>query len=152
MPSSCARLVVAALAVCGLMAGAAGAQPLSIERFGSFHVGGRLVEVTGKPVIEFTPTVGGAPLRIDPNGTYLVGRIYAQVMEPAPRRGAVPLMLWHGGGLTGACWETTPDGREGWQHFFLRRGWATWWSPTRWNAAAPAGCASPRRPAACPSR
>jgi hypothetical protein len=32
-------------------------------------------------------------------------------------------LLWHGGGLTGACWETTPDGREGWQHFFLRQGW-----------------------------
>ena len=31
--------------------------------------------------------------------------------------------MWHGGGLTGATWETTPDGREGWQHFFLRRGW-----------------------------
>jgi len=33
------------------------------------------------------------------------------------------MLLWHGGGLTGVTWETTPDGREGWQNFFLRRGW-----------------------------
>jgi pimeloyl-ACP methyl ester carboxylesterase len=32
-------------------------------------------------------------------------------------------VFWHGGGLTGACWETTPDGRPGWLHYFLRRGW-----------------------------
>ena len=116
-------MVVAAL---GIMAGVAQAQPLAIDRFGSFHVGGRLVEVTGKPVIEYTPTVGGAPLRIDPNGTYMVGQMYAQFMVPAPLRGTVPLMLWHGAYLTGVTYETTPDGRDGWQHFFLRRGWATY--------------------------
>lgn len=31
-------------------------------------------------------------------------------------------MLWHGGGLTGACWEDTPDGRFGWQSAFLSHG------------------------------
>ena len=126
MRSSCKRVAVAVLAAIGLSAGAAVAQPLAIERFGSFHVGGRLVEVTGKPVIEYTPTVGGAPLRIDPNGTYMVGQMYAQFMAPAPQRGTAPLMLWHGAYLTGVTYETTPDGREGWQHFFLRRGWATY--------------------------
>jgi len=49
--------------------------------------------------------------------------MYAQYMVPAERRGRAPVLMWHGGGLTGATWETTPDGREGWQHFFLRRGW-----------------------------
>src|ERR671916_2643419 len=33
------------------------------------------------------------------------------------------LLLWHGGGLTGVTYETTPDGREGWLTYFLRRGW-----------------------------
>lgn len=97
--------------------------PISLARWGSFHVGGREVRVEGAPVREVLYTPGSAPARLDPNGTYLVGGMYAQFMEPEPRRGAVPLMLWHGGGLTGACWETTPDGREGWQHFFLRQGW-----------------------------
>lgn len=99
------------------------APPLCLARWGSFHVGGREVVVAGQAPREVTFTPGSAPALLDPNGTYLMGAMYAQVMEPAPLRGAVPLMLWHGGGLTGACWETTPDGREGWQHFFLRRGW-----------------------------
>lgn len=47
-------------------------------------------------------------------------------MIPAECRGRFPLLLWHGGGMTGACYETTPDGREGWQDFFLRSGWAVY--------------------------
>lgn len=117
---------ISALVVASGLAGVAQAQPLTIERFGSFHVGGQEVEISGKPVIEYTPTVGGAPLRIDPNGTYMVGQMYAQFMVPQPVRGTVPLMLWHGAYLTGVTYETTPDGREGWQHFFLRRGWTTY--------------------------
>jgi pimeloyl-ACP methyl ester carboxylesterase len=31
-------------------------------------------------------------------------------------------LLVHGGGMTGACWETTPDGRPGWLQAFLRAG------------------------------
>ena len=99
--------------------------PVALARWGSFHVGGREVRVAGEAAREILFTPGSAPAILDPNGTYLVGAMYAQVMEPAPRRGAVPLMLWHGGGLTGACWESTPDGREGWQHFFFRQGWET---------------------------
>jgi pimeloyl-ACP methyl ester carboxylesterase len=113
----------AALALVTLQAAA---QPITLERFGSFHVGGRQVEISGKPIIEYTPTVGGAPLRIDPNGTYLVGQMYAQFFLPAGARGQAPLMLWHGAYLTGVTYENTPDGREGWLHFFLRRGWPTY--------------------------
>lgn len=98
---------------------------ISLARWGSFHIGGHEVRVEGEAPREVLFTPGSAPAMLDPNGTYLVGAMYAQFMVPAPRRGVVPLLLWHGGGLTGACWETTPDGREGWQHFFLRRGWET---------------------------
>jgi pimeloyl-ACP methyl ester carboxylesterase len=97
--------------------------PITLARWGSFHVGGHETRVAGEPPREVLFTPGSAPARLDPNGTYLVGGMYAQFMVPEPCRGAVPLMLWHGGGLTGACWETTPDGREGWQHAFLRHGW-----------------------------
>jgi len=27
---------------------------------------------------------------------------------------------------TGVTWETTPDGREGWLNYFLRKGWAVY--------------------------
>jgi len=108
-----------------MMAASANAQqpPVQLERWGSFHVGGREVVISGQPVREVVFSPGGVPARVDPNGTYLMGAMYAQYMIPANPRGQAPILMWHGGGLTGVTWETTPDGREGWQHFFLRRGW-----------------------------
>jgi len=38
----------------------------------------------------------------------------------------MPLLLWHGGGLTGVTYETKPDGGEGWLNFFIRQGWDTY--------------------------
>ena len=49
--------------------------------------------------------------------------MYVQYFLPANRRGAVPLLMWHGGGLTGVTYETTPDGREGWLNWFVKQGW-----------------------------
>jgi len=117
-----------ALAVAMLLTGAAAAEepPLALAKMGSFHVGGREAVVAGKSVREVTLVPGSVPVRVDPNGTYQVEQLYVQYAVPQPQRGAVPLLLWHGGGLTGVTWESTPDGREGWQQFFLRRGWAVY--------------------------
>ena len=101
----------------------AGDAPIVLRGMGSFHVGGRLVELSGLPVREMQLNPGSVPVRLDPNGVYQVEQMYAQYFLPQERRGKVPLLMWHGGGLTGVTYETTPDGREGWQHFFLRRGW-----------------------------
>jgi len=90
---------------------------------GSFHIGGREVEISGKPVKEIALTPGGVPATIDPNGKYLIEAMYVQYFLPANRRGAVPLLMWHGGGLTGVSYETTPDGREGWLNYFIKQGW-----------------------------
>jgi hypothetical protein len=90
---------------------------------GSFHVGGRLVELSGLPVREMQLNPGSVPVRLDPNGVYQVEQMYAQYFLPQERRGKVPLLMWHGGGLTGVTYETTPDGREGWLNWFVRRGW-----------------------------
>jgi pimeloyl-ACP methyl ester carboxylesterase len=38
----------------------------------------------------------------------------------------MPLLLWHGGGLTGVTYETKPDGGEGWLTMFIRNGWDTY--------------------------
>ncbi len=88
--------------------------PYALRDMGSFHVGGRDVEITGKPVKEVVFTPGGVPAKVDLNGTYSVEAMYVQYFLPANRRGAVPLLMWHGGGLTGVTYETTPDGRAGW--------------------------------------
>lgn len=90
--------------------------------FGSYTVGGRNVQVSGqaKREINFTPT---ASFLYDPNGTFAIEHLYVQYFVPAARNGAAPVILLHGGGLTGAMWETTPDGRPGWLHGLLARGY-----------------------------
>jgi len=100
--------------------------PLSLSAMGSFHIGGREAVVAGKVVKEVTLVPGSMPVRVDPNGTYQVEQLYVHYAIPAPLRGKAPLLLWHGGGLTGVTWESTPDGREGWQQYFLRQGWAVY--------------------------
>lgn len=39
---------------------------------------------------------------------------------------AAPLLFIHGGGATGACWRTTPDGRVGWADMLAERGHECW--------------------------
>ena len=75
---------------------------------------------------EVTFTPGGVPAKVDPNGTYQVEQMYVQYFLPANERGAYPLLMWHGGGLTGVTYESTPDGRDGWMNFFIRKGWDTY--------------------------
>jgi pimeloyl-ACP methyl ester carboxylesterase len=68
-------------------------------------------------------TQGGEKRRMDPNGDHITGQMYVQAyLQEAPRH-PYPILLWHGGGMTGANWETTPDGRPGWLHYFLQAGY-----------------------------
>jgi pimeloyl-ACP methyl ester carboxylesterase len=115
---------IAAAAV--LLAGCASQGGLNIKEMGSFHVGGREHTVSGKPVrtVMFTP--GGAPAKVDPNGVYQVEQMYVQYFVPANGRGTLPLLMWHGGGLTGVTYETTPDGRPGWLQYFIGQGWTVY--------------------------
>ena len=80
-------------------------------------------EISGKPVKELVLGAGGVPAKIDPNGLYQVEQMYVQYFLPQNRKGKYPLLMWHGGGLTGVTYETTPDGREGWMNMFIRKGW-----------------------------
>ena len=113
----------------GVAAGAACAQsnePILLRGMGSFHIGGRVIEITGQPIKEVVFTPGGVPAKMDPNGNYQVEQMYVQYFLPQNRRGRLPLLLWHGGGLTGATYETKPDGGEGWLTYFIRKGWDTY--------------------------
>lgn len=87
-----------------------------------FHIGGEVVRSSGLPSRSI-PTIRGNPDRlVDPNGDYAVGQLYVQGFLLETPKAPCPLQLWHGGGLTGVCWETTPDGRSGWLNYFLRHG------------------------------
>lgn len=85
-----------------------------IAEQGSFFVGGRTVTAPG----EYDPTVD---TMTDIGQTFQVDRLYAYFQIPVHPR-ALPLVFIHGGGGTGVVWESTPDGREGFQTLFLRRG------------------------------
>lgn len=121
---------------------------IRLRDFGSFHVPGHDIEVTGADVTERVLAKGGVPIRIDPNGTTAVGQVYVQYFLAEPQNGRPPVLFIHGGSLTGVTWETTPDGREGWLGWFLRHGWDCYnldavergragWSPLAAEFAAP---------------
>lgn len=100
--------------------------PICLREMGSFHVGGRQVQLSGRESYQRVMSEGGEPIRLNPNGTYVVEQMYVQYFLPQQSNGKGPLVLWHGGGMTGAAWETTPDGREGWVNHFVRQGWDTY--------------------------
>ncbi|MFD4819634.1 alpha/beta fold hydrolase [Peribacillus butanolivorans] len=98
-------------------------ESMILKEFGSFHIGGREFEISGKPVKDLLLSKGGVPALVDLNGVYQVEQMYVQYYLPENIHGKHPLLLWHGGGMTGATFETTPDGREGWLHYFIRKEW-----------------------------
>lgn len=95
---------------------------LQVKEIGSFHVGGRACTLTAQPVRELSFTAGGPVIRSDSNGDIEVEQMYVQYVRLERPLARHPLLLWHGGGLTGVTWETKPDGAPGWQMFFLRAG------------------------------
>jgi pimeloyl-ACP methyl ester carboxylesterase len=98
---------------------AAKSNPIIIESQGSFAVGGTVVTAPGT----FDPIAQGAynPAGVDPAGQTLHGdHASISYQIPADAR-KLPLVFWHGHGQSSRCWETTPDGREGFQSIFVRR-------------------------------
>lgn len=102
-------------------------EPLVIQDQGSFAVGG---------VIASAPGTFDAMKPLQPAGqTFHGDHLYAFYQLPvAPRK--LPIVMWHGAGQFSKTWETTPDGREGFQNIFLRRRFATYLidQPRRGNA------------------
>jgi pimeloyl-ACP methyl ester carboxylesterase len=113
--------LIAGLTMAGFGA-PSGASALNVSQIGGFHVGGRTASVSGLPVADiFVPGVP-FPLKDDPNGDYKVDQMYVQYVKLAKTKAKYPLLFIHGGGMTGVTYETTPDGRPGWQTYFLEHG------------------------------
>jgi hypothetical protein len=105
----CRLVLVLALSLAEGSALAQTKDPIVLRDMGSFHLGGRLIEITGQPIKEVVFTPGGVPAKMDPNGKYQIEQMYVQYFLPKDRKGRLPLLLWHGGGLTGVTYETKPD-------------------------------------------
>lgn len=90
--------------------------PLVIQSQGSFAVGGTVIVNPGT-FDPLDPTPAGQTFHGDH------ARVFYQI--PAKAR-PLPLVFLHGAGQFSRCWETTPDGREGFQTLFLRRRFAVY--------------------------
>lgn len=85
--------------------------PLILQAQGSFYVGGRSEQQTREEL-------GG----ICPDGHVTVDQMYVRYMVPQIVTSDASFVLIHGMHLTGKCWETTPDGRMGWDEYLVRKG------------------------------
>ena len=118
-----AAIIVSASAMAG---GNGKPAPLIIQEQGSFAVGGTVISNPGT----------FDPYKLTPEGqTFHGDHAYVFYQIPVNAR-KLPLVLWHGAGQFSKTWETTPDGREGFQNIFLRRGFAVYVidQPRRGNA------------------
>ncbi len=80
--------------------------PLTIAKQGWFFVGGKI-----------DPKLPGSPF---------VDQMYIEYQVPQNQTRPFPVVMIHGGGQTGTNFTGTPDGREGWAQYFLRRGYAVY--------------------------
>lgn len=100
--------------------------PIVIRQQGNFAVGGSVVSTPGT----YDPSTQG------PQGQTHHGD-HAQVTYQIPVDArALPLVFLHGSGQSSKTWGSTPDGREGFQNIFLRRGFPVYLleQPRRGNA------------------
>lgn len=91
-------------------------EPLIVQEQGSFFVGGNV-------------------LKDSKGNLYHADHAYVFYQKP-PKPRKLPLVLLHGISQSSKTWESTPDGREGFQNIFLRQNFSTYnlTHPRRGNA------------------
>ena len=80
--------------------------PLQLARDSWFYVNPKTVQIGGK--------------------SYIADQMYVEERVPARRTHAWPIVMVHGGTMSGVNYTGTPDGREGWAQYFVRRGYAVY--------------------------
>jgi hypothetical protein len=101
---------------------------LIIEKQGSFFLGGREQKSTTLAPAKFSA----------PPGTITVDQVYVRYQTPPGAKARPNIVLIHGCCLTGKTWETTPDGRMGWDEYFVRRGFSTYVIDQAWRGRSAA--------------
>jgi hypothetical protein len=85
-------------------------KPLVIASQGSFFVGGEKKALPAPPAGR-----GGFG-----GGDVTVNQMYVQYQVPQNGTRHLPVVMVHGCCLSSKTWETTPDGRMGWDEYFVR--------------------------------
>ena len=98
-------------------AGQKQSKPLVLAEQGSFFVGG---ESKALPVPPASATPPG-PGRFFAGGDITINQMYVQYQIPVNGARHVPVVMVHGCCLSSKTWETTPDGRMGWNEYFVRK-------------------------------
>lgn len=115
------KSIITSLVVCSFLLSACGRTDddnmLRICEQGSFLVGGSVITVPGSYDENNSTNPAGQTLHGD----------HAYVFYQIPEKThSLPLVFLHGNGESAKTWETTPDGREGFQNIFLRRGFSVY--------------------------
>src|SRR5215472_9574251 len=88
-------------------------KPLVLASQGSFFVGGESKTIS---------VPGRGPGTAATTGEITVNQMYVQYQTPPGAAQHVPVVMVHGCCLSSKTWETTPDGRMGWNEYFVRKG------------------------------
>ena len=108
------RKFLVAIAAASLYMGTASAmRPVTIVDQGSFFAGGTMTETPGRMDFQKPLNQHGQTMHGD--------HAYVFYQRPANAK-QYPLVFLHGAGQSAKTWETTPDGRDGFQNIFLERG------------------------------
>jgi pimeloyl-ACP methyl ester carboxylesterase len=91
--------------------------PLVLKAQGSFFIGGETVFSDGLIAEQIFPTFS-----YPTSGHVAINQMYVRYMVPLRTKGNQPVVMVHGGTLSGKSYETTPDGRMGWDEYFVRKG------------------------------
>lgn len=91
-------------------------EPLHIVEQGSFAVGGAVIRTPG---IYDPKSPGGEGMTLHGDHAHVFYQIPAQARK-------LPITFVHGHLQFSKTWETTPDGREGFQNIFLRKGYGVY--------------------------
>jgi hypothetical protein len=111
MQPNVALLSVAILASTAL---AGEKKPLVIAEQGSFFMGGET-----KSSKTLNSNLPGPASTSD--GDVTINQMYVQYQIPMNAAAHVPVVMVHGCCLSSKTWETTPDGRMGWNEYFVRK-------------------------------
>jgi hypothetical protein len=56
----------------------------------------------------------------------MIDQMYVECMLPKKQRGTLPIGIVHGCCSSTKSWQIAPDGRMGWQQYFVRQGFDTY--------------------------